>query len=565
MMNVSIVTGTYNRLPLLKNMVDSVRRSVGKGLGYEIIIVDGGSTDGTLQWCKTQPDVVLMEQGELLGAVKAFNAGARAARGKYVILANDDIVFLYDSIIRAYAFMEDNLTVGVGCFYQDRYNKNWYVDKMSAVAEDGERKSVYYGQVCIVPKWLGDNVGWWGDYLHTYGGDNELSCNVIELGYEVIPIECACIHDTVYRDALRAKNNPNRNGTTHSDSALFRAKWGFGPTIRKTNIRKESPKRMRVLYAPIYERNNALQHKTKFGLLKALRKVYDVTEVDYLAQISIFNKGLRGIDDLYYTAQAFRPDLFLLQAHDAYHMPLELVELLRKEHSGKLFISWNGDYSPKNFNDPNYHKLLRLMDLATFCTADYFDKFRAAGIRCNYWQIGYEEFNELTITGRERTYDVIFQGSEYSEKRTYLGHILRSIPNSGLFGIWKSIKADGSSYYDYAAQDKLYRLSKICVSDQQFLNATGYVSNRLFQAMRSGIFVLQQKVIEAERYIGMKNGVHYVEWNDVEELPDLVAYWLAHETERRAIAEEGKKFVMREHSFDKRVEELQAYISSLKR
>ena len=54
---ISIVTGTYNRLKLLNNMVKSVRKSIGTGVPYEIIIVDGGSKDGTIQWCKDQSDV----------------------------------------------------------------------------------------------------------------------------------------------------------------------------------------------------------------------------------------------------------------------------------------------------------------------------------------------------------------------------------------------------------------------------------------------------------------------------------------------------------------------------
>lgn len=77
---ISAVTGTYNRLALLQKMVTSVRQSVG-GLLYEIILVDGGSTDGTLEWCRQQSDVMLIEQGKLLGAVEAFNAYSPRAWG----------------------------------------------------------------------------------------------------------------------------------------------------------------------------------------------------------------------------------------------------------------------------------------------------------------------------------------------------------------------------------------------------------------------------------------------------------------------------------------------------
>ena len=63
---VSIVTGTYNRIDSLKRMVKSVRSSVGLGIPYELVIVEGGSTDGSLEWLRKQPDVVLIEQGKSL-------------------------------------------------------------------------------------------------------------------------------------------------------------------------------------------------------------------------------------------------------------------------------------------------------------------------------------------------------------------------------------------------------------------------------------------------------------------------------------------------------------------
>ena len=175
---LSVVSGTFNRLVHMVNMVQSVRKSVGVGIPYEIVLVDGGSTDGTIEWCKTQSDIVLIEQGELRGAVEAFNAGFSAATGTYVIAANDDITFVDESLIYAIRFMQDNPDVGCGCFWQDRGGKGWHLEYMPAILE-GRQISHIYGQVAIYPRWLGDRVGWWGDYLHTYGGDNELSCHIM--------------------------------------------------------------------------------------------------------------------------------------------------------------------------------------------------------------------------------------------------------------------------------------------------------------------------------------------------------------------------------------------------
>ena len=119
---VSVVSGTYNRLELLQRMVQSARDSAGD-LPLEIVLVDGGSTDGTQAWAKQQPDVVLIEHGELRGAIRAYNDGCAVAQGEFVVIGNDDVTFEADTICTAYAYLRDHPEIGQVAFghrYQRR-------------------------------------------------------------------------------------------------------------------------------------------------------------------------------------------------------------------------------------------------------------------------------------------------------------------------------------------------------------------------------------------------------------------------------------------------------------
>ena len=52
-MYISVVIPTYNRLPILQKSVNALeqqRLTDNKISGYEIVIVDDGSTDQTLVW-----------------------------------------------------------------------------------------------------------------------------------------------------------------------------------------------------------------------------------------------------------------------------------------------------------------------------------------------------------------------------------------------------------------------------------------------------------------------------------------------------------------------------------
>lgn len=559
---VSIVTGTYNRFHQLKRMVESIRSSAA-GLRYEIVVVDGGSSDGSQEWCKSQADISLIEQYKLLGAVKAFNAGAEYAVGKYVILANDDIVFLNEGILVAVAFMEDNIdNVGIGCFYQDRNGKDMHVEYMEAHL-NGVQIYVPYGQVCILLKELGNKVGWWGNYLHTYGGDNELSCNVLELGLRIEPMKYCCIHDSAYDDDLRAINNPTvLTEGTHPDTLKWIRKWRkkgnvFGAIIPPKVLFHHDHKRMiRVVYMPIYEQGHRIQKQTKVGLRQAL-------EANHCIVLELEHQVLND-EELLYKTISFAPDLLIVQCQDAKAISLDVMTSLNKELPNTVFVSWNGDYHETNLYNINYMALLRHFHYSCFAVAD--NKFtsycKKHGVNHRYWQIGYEPH---TILDAVPGYDVVFMGNCYSQTRQQLGATLRWLESNfgtsvGIYGNWDaSIHANGETLYDFSTGASIYTNSKIAVSDQQWPYASGYVSNRLFQILSAGgCIVLQQEFDGMSKYLGLIDGVHLRTWKNNRELVDLIHYYLdpAHEQERASIAEAGCNYVRNNHSFDVRVKEL---------
>jgi GT2 family glycosyltransferase len=83
MSDVAVVVVTYNALPWLERCLDSVR-------AVETIVVDHGSTDGTVALVRERfPDVALVEQ-ENRGLAFGWNAGIARTSGRYVLLLNSD-------------------------------------------------------------------------------------------------------------------------------------------------------------------------------------------------------------------------------------------------------------------------------------------------------------------------------------------------------------------------------------------------------------------------------------------------------------------------------------------
>lgn len=549
MIQLSIVSGTYNRLSHLQRMVASARASMNGLIAYEFVLVDGGSTDGTLEWCKSQADVMLIEQGELLGAIKAFNAGFKAARGRYVVIGNDDIEYIGSTLPAALVYMDENPGVGIGCFEQDRNGRPWHIETMPAHYPDGRNASVPYGQVCIVPRDLLLQWGGWGDFgARTYGGDCYLSARAVEAGYKVEPIFGARIHDTTPNDDLRRINQGASVNNQHPDTqAYYRlyprgARLGAEPARR---IVRDTP--LRILYAPIYEPGHSVQKQQKCGLRRALGRIGSVWEIDYLSS---------GVKSIIEAAAIWRPHLFVGQFHDANvftaNNAADLARYCLKT------VSWNGDVYDRS-GDDRYAMMLSHFDLATFVNDTAVQNYRAKGVKAAYWQIGYEP-DGVGYEPDERTkrHAVVLLGNGYSEQRQALAAVLADFDTGIYGGSWPPGVASGDTLYDFRTGCQIYQGAKLSIGDSQWPDeARGFVSNRLFQALAAGgAMLLHQRFAGMEELIGLRDGVHLVIWNDFADLRAKIAYYLAHEDERARIAAAGHIEVLRNHSFEKRVAEL---------
>ncbi len=92
--DVSIIMLTFNALEYTKKSVKSILEHTD--IPYEIIFVDNGSTDGTVEYLqalsKQYPHIRVIFNKNNKGFAYGNNQGARKARGKYVLFLNNDVL-----------------------------------------------------------------------------------------------------------------------------------------------------------------------------------------------------------------------------------------------------------------------------------------------------------------------------------------------------------------------------------------------------------------------------------------------------------------------------------------
>lgn len=82
-------------------------------------------------------------------------------------------------------------------------------------------------------------------------------------------------------------------------------------------------------------------------------------------------------------------------------------------------------------------------------------------------------------------HDVVFLGNKYSQYRLTLAMALKDLPfNVAIYGRgYPEGIAEGESLYDFKKTGQVYRGAKIAIADNQYLEATGFASDRLFMAL----------------------------------------------------------------------------------
>jgi GT2 family glycosyltransferase len=116
---LSIIIVNWNTRDLLATCLDAIRRSLSSEgadttLQAEVIVVDNGSTDGTVEMLRRDyPDVRLIENRENVGFARANNQGLAASRGRYLLLLNTDAFLRGPALARLVRFMDEHPEAGI--------------------------------------------------------------------------------------------------------------------------------------------------------------------------------------------------------------------------------------------------------------------------------------------------------------------------------------------------------------------------------------------------------------------------------------------------------------------
>jgi len=194
---VSVVVCTYNRAEYLDVCLLSLHRQSYPD--YEIIVVNGPSTDGTDRVLAKYPDIRVILQKELNGLSFARNLGIRVAEGEIVAFIDDDAVADAHWLDRLATGYTDQEVGGVGGLVYGPRRTHYHFDNgiigkcgipdpirdPAATAKKGEF-AILMGTNCSFLRSALLEVGGFDPYFRYYHDESELCVRITKARYRIV-------------------------------------------------------------------------------------------------------------------------------------------------------------------------------------------------------------------------------------------------------------------------------------------------------------------------------------------------------------------------------------------
>jgi spore maturation protein CgeB len=233
---------------------------------------------------------------------------------------------------------------------------------------------------------------------------------------------------------------------------------------------------------------------------------------------------------------------------------LELQTLKQLSDIGIKMFNFSGDVRTPL---PNWY-----LEVAPYCVTLFTNEhdvelIKNAGYRAEFFQVGYNQIFYNNHSEVKKEADIVFFGNNYPNHFP-LSHFRYEIASGLKQNFGDNFKIYGNQWdlpsrdmnFKQIEEGAIYRGAKIGINLSHF-NYGRYSSDRIFRIMSCGTMCLSHRYKNI--HLDFKEGEHLRTWENLDELLDLINFYLINDSERLAIAKKGNEYVEKYFTWEYRI------------
>jgi GT2 family glycosyltransferase len=184
-----VVIGTRNRREILEKCLNAL---IGKiNTNHQIIVIDAGSTDGTIEYLQRVKGIHLVCDGRPIGQAKSYNQVFRSLDSQYICWLSDDNVVLPGMLDSAVNILRENDKIGlVALKVKDLTGKHTDKPYLGGLYKTG----ILNCNQGVIRSDLFRKIEYFDESFKNYGIDPDVTTKVLLSGYRVVYTKAIAIH-----------------------------------------------------------------------------------------------------------------------------------------------------------------------------------------------------------------------------------------------------------------------------------------------------------------------------------------------------------------------------------
>jgi glycosyltransferase involved in cell wall biosynthesis len=230
-----VMVATYNRLALLKTVLEAIAK--GTRSEHEVIVIDGGSTDGTIEFLQSHPAITPVLQGKLLGTARCYNRVWREIDSDYSCWLSDDTEIVPGSLDTAIEVLKADPGIGmVGLKMKDTKGPGRHEPYRGGISEYG----ILNCNHGVLPTAVARAAGFFNEQYRAYFIDPDLTASVLALGKRVVMSKAVSVlHHREWAEKEGDEKVAREMGGI-DNQAIYHERFRFLANTRTTAVRVRS-------------------------------------------------------------------------------------------------------------------------------------------------------------------------------------------------------------------------------------------------------------------------------------------------------------------------------------